>query len=456
MMSPYDTTKHLFRCGLVTLSLTSAATAANFDLSKSIEFGATTTDNLGLTDADSITEGDLVLNIKPSVELKYTGNRFGVIALGQVGYYQFNSTEEHVVDPRLFVRARGTLVDGLMFLDSSLVLSKLSIDNSFLRPPDDREIAATSNTKLYLEHSFGRVADLYTGYTFSTLAEEVGDDFDISKHTVEFRLGRNPRYGGIIWGLGGLYSLDDSDTNEFEDGYVYAKLGAPITQTLLAEVTYGVENRELINAVDTANPITTEQDNTPLWNAQLNWSPDEWTTLTVGYGERFLGSGPNMQLNKRLRNSSIIASYTRDLTRQAASLNGVAILGDNTAPTIADTDSVSIDNTNNVTSLDEPFVDNRFQLAYKLSGRRSDIIVDTVYSNQEPLAGGDTIKSLLGRLVFDRKLSEFLKLRLQYDYQKSKAPNRSALNYIENRFSIKFIYNFDGTDQFAADEFEIE
>lgn len=455
-MSLYNAPKHLFRCGLMIFSVTGFATAANFELSKFIEIGATTTDNLTLADEDAIKDGDLVFNIKPSVELKFSGNRIGVVALGEVEYYRFTNTEEHIVEPRLFVRVRGTLIDSLMFVDSTLALSKLSADNSFLRAADDGETAATSKTKAYIERSFGRVVDFYTGYTFSTLAERTGNDFGVSAHTVDVSLGRNPKYGAVFWGLGGLYSRDESNTNVFEDAYIYGKLGASINQTLLAEFTYGVENRELIDAANTVNPEITEYDNSPLWNAQLNWSPSELTTLTVGYGERFFGSGPNMQLRHRVRNSSILASYTQDITRQPASLNGIASLSDNTNPTITNTDTVTIDNANNLTPLNEPFVDNRFQLAYKLTGRRSDIIVDAVYSDQEPLSGRDTIQSLLGRLVLDRRLSEFLSLRLQYDYQQSKARNRPAFNYVENRFAIKIIYSFDGADRFKEDQFEIE
>ncbi len=456
MMLPYNTANHLFRCGLIALSLSSVANAANIEVSKFIEVGATTTDNLTLEELSNDRESELVFNIKPSVELKFSGNRFGLVALGQVEYYRFNEAKEDVVDPRLFLRARGTLIDGLMFLDSSLVLSKLTPDASFLRPADDGDTAATVNTKAFINHSFGRVADLYTGYTFETLATKTGEEFESNQHTVDFSIGRNPKYGGVIWGFGGFYSRDESPINEFEDAYLYGKIGGSLTQTVLAEFTYGVEDRELINSVNTVNPIATEYDNTSLWNAQLNWSPNELTTLTVGYGERFLGSGPNMQLKHRVRNSSIVASYTRDITRQAAALDGIATLGDNIDPTIIDTDTVDINNANNVTPLDEPYVDNRFQLAYKLAGRRSDIIIDTVYSDQERLTGDDTIRSLLSRLVFDRRLSQFLSLRLQYDHQKSKASNRPALTYTENRFAIKIIYNFDGNDQLKEDQFKIE
>lgn len=455
-MRSCNATKHLLFSSLFTLYIAGVPAAANFELYKSIEVGATTTDNLTLVNSDAVNEEALVFNIKPSVEFKYSGNRFGVAAVGEVEYYRFNEREEDIVDPRLFMRIRGTLVDDLFFLDSSLAISKVSTDNAFLRPFEEGEAVATSDTKVYLERSFGRTAELYTGYKVSTLAQRSDDELEVTKHTVDFELERNPRYGGLLWGFGGLYSQDESNINQFKESYLYGKLGGSVSKTLLTEFTYGIENRELINTVDGAVPIATEFENSALWNAQLNWSPTELTTFIVGYGERFFGSGPNMQLRHRTRNSSTTASYTRNITRQIASLDSIATLGENTNPTITDTDIVNINNINNQALLEEPFVDNRFQLTYKLAGRRSDIVVDAVYSDQEPLAGRDTIQRLLGRLVFDRRLSNFLTLRFQYDYQKSEARNRATFNYIENRFGIKFIYYFDGNDQFRNDETAIE
>ena len=453
MMSQLVTAKYLCQCGLTLLSLTGVATAANFELSKFIEVGATTTDNLLLGNADSDKENNLIFNIKPSVELKYNGNRFGLVALGEVEYSKLNGSDEKAVDPRLFMRVRGTLVDNLLFLDSTLSVAKLSTSSAFLRPTNEEETGIRSNTTAYIEHSFGRTADLYAGYTFSTIAETTEGDFDVNQHTVDLSLGRDPAYGGAYWGIGGSYSLDESKTNEFEDAYIYGTLGTTINQTLLAEATYGIENRKLINAVNTGSQETSEYDNTSLWRAQLKWSPSEFTSLTVGYGERFFGRGPNMQLRHRISNSSILASYTRDLTRQETSLNNISILGDIANPTVSDTDNVTIDGANNLSPQDEPFVDNRFQVGYKLAGRRSDIIVDAVYSKQEPLTGTTSIQSLLGRLVFDRRLSEFLSLRLQYDYQKREASDLTDLNYDENRFAFKLIYSFDGNEKLDEDEY---
>ena len=452
MTLSYNSAKNLLCCSLTALSFVSVASAANIELSKFIEVGASTTDNLTLANTDK--ESDQVINVTPSVELKYSGNRFGLVAIGELDYRRFSNSEDYIFDPSLFTRLRGTLIDNFMFLDSSLAITKSAADNSFTRPTDDGETSATSNTTLSIEKGFGQFADLYAGYNFSTLAERAGDDFGSSEHSVNFSLERDPKYNGFLWGVGGFYSRDESQINEFEDRYVYGKLGVALNETLLAVGTYGVENRRLISNTEGEIPIATEFEDTPLWRIDFNWTPNDLTKLTLGYEDRFFGSGPTMRLQRRVRNSSISASYTRDISRQVASLDGVSTLAGNPDTSITNTDSVTVNNTNNLAPLDEPFVDTRFQLGYKLTGRQSDLIADIVYSDQESLSGDETINSLLGRLAFDRRLSEFMSIRLQYDYQKSEASDRTNFNYDENRFAIKFTYSFDGNRRSNDNEFD--
>ncbi|OED38087.1 hypothetical protein AB833_20545 [Chromatiales bacterium (ex Bugula neritina AB1)] len=446
--------RYAVSCALVAFSLTGVTSAANFELSRYLEFGSTVTDNATLANTDN--QSELVFSVKPSVQLKFSGNRFGAVAIGELEYFRYNEANDDVIDPRLISRIKGTLVDNLLYLDTSLVVSKLSPDRNFVRITDDDSTAAIFKSKLFLDTSFGRTADLFAAYRYSTLVDSSGDEFDSDQNSVEFDLGRDPRYSRFIWGLGGFYSRDESSQNEFENSVISASLGASITNTVLIEFTHGEEDRKLTTGINTPNPIISEDNSSSLWRAEVNWSPSELTKLTVGYGERFFGAGPNMQFRHRIRNSRILASYTRDVTRQAASLDTISSLSNNPAlnPAIVNTDTVTIDNATVVTPLEEPYIDNRFRLAYKLAGRRSDVIIDAVYSDQERITGSDTIKSFLARLVFDRRLSERLSLRLQYDYQKSDADIRPDLNYKENRFAIKLLYNFDGIDRTDEDEFE--
>jgi len=465
------TTRFLHFCIVVCWLSYSANSAANIEIAKFLEIGATATDNINLVELD--TSEELVFSINPAIELKYAGNRFGVVARGEVELLRFSEAEDEIVDPRFASKLSGTLIDNLLFVDASLVVSKLAPGGNLVRLSDDSNTAGIFKATTFLDHSFGRVADFYLAHTYSTFANEETSSFETDRNLIQFSLERNPQYGGLTWGVGGFHNQDNSDQNTFQNSYLYTKLGATVTQTLLAEVTYGVERRDLdtdtIEDTENINDSTNtlEDEESEVWQVDFTWSPSEFTTLTAGYGERFFGSGPSFQLKHRVRNSRIIASYTRGVTRQTPTLDGISTLGSSTDlnPSITDTDTVTLNNGNVAAPLDEPFVDNRFRLAYKLAGRRSDFIIDAVYSEQQrlngtsqqqSLIGTDAINSLLARMVLDRRLSNFLTLRLQYDHQRSEAATRPTLNYTENRVAVKFIYHFDGNSEFDDDEIEID
>ncbi len=454
MMLPISVPARFFRCSIIASCLTfSATSAANIEVSKFLEVGATATDNPELLDGD--TDPDLVFNLAPAVEFKFAGNRFGVIARAEVEYLRFTDAEDDIVDPRFASRLTGTLIDNLLFLDASLDVSELSPNGDFLRLSDDGNTAAEFRVRTFLDRSFGRVADFHLAHTYSTLIDEEDDAFESDRHFVEFNLERNPQDGGFLWGFGGSYSEDTSDLNEFRDSILYAKVGATLSQTFLTELTAGVERRDF-QIGETAESFVEEDETSEFWQLDFTWTPSEFTALTAGYGERFFGSGPSLSLRHRVRTSLFIASFTRDVTRETASLERITTLGGTVAPTIADTDLVDLTNGSIATPLDEPFVDNRFRLGYKIAGRKSDFIVDAVYSDQERLDGTDSINTLLGRLVFDRRLSNFLSFRLQYDYQMSDSDDIPTQNYTENRFAVKFIYHFDGVSEFEDDDLDIQ
>ena len=454
MMLPNSVSPSFFRYGIIACCLTfSVNSVANIEVSKFLEVGATATDNPELVDGD--TDAELVFNLAPAVELKFAGNRFGVVARGEVEYLRFIDADDDIVDPRFASRLTGTLIDNLLFLDASLDVSELSPNGGFLRLSDDANTAAEFRIRTFLDRSFGQVADLNLSHTYSVLVDEEDDSFESDRNFFQFSLERNPQDGGFLWGLGGSYSEDNSDLNEFRDSILYAKVGATLSQTFLTELTAGVERREF-QIGDTPDSFVEEDETSEFWQLDFTWTPSEFTTLTAGYGERFFGSGPSLQLSHRVRTSLLVASFTRDVTRETASLDRITTLGGTTSPTIADTDLVDLTNGGIATPLDEPFVDNRFRLAYKLAGRRSDLIFDVVYSDQERLDGSDPINTLLGRAVFDRRLSNFLSFRLQYDYQMSDSDDIPTQNYTENRLAVKFIYHFDGVSEFEDDDLDIE
>ena len=177
-MPAHSKTAKMFLYSTMACWLTySANSAANIEVFKFFEIGATATDNLELAESDGTSE--LVLNVSPAVELKYAGNRFGIVARGEVDYLRFTDAEDDIVDPRLLTKLSGTLIDNLLFLDASLVVSQITDDGDFVRLSDaDDNIAATFKNTTFLDHSFGRIADFYLAHTFTMFADEADDSFE--------------------------------------------------------------------------------------------------------------------------------------------------------------------------------------------------------------------------------------------------------------------------------------
>lgn len=424
---------------------------AQISVARYLEFGATTTDNSTLVEHGGETE--FIASVKPSVELKFSGNRFGSIVIGEVEHFRYNDADKDITDPRILARTRGTLIDNLLYLDSTLTYSKLAPDSNFLRPSDDSDPALNFKSSLFVFREFGELADLYVGYSHRSFFADPGESASTRENGIDFNFGKNPRFGGFLWEVGGFYTDDESDDSTFENSSVFASIGSVFSDTMYAEVLFGQESRLFVTDEDTLQPTTLEDESDPIWDVSFTWTPTENTELTLGYGERFFGSGPNMSLIHRSASSLVELSYSRDVSRFGPSLGGISTLSGTGEDTILDTSTVSLDDAVLSSVLAEPFVDNSLAFSYKLAGRRSDIIFDAIYSEQDQLGGDEEITSWLGRFIFDRKLSELSLLRFQYDYQQSDAPLRASRNYTENRFAVKFILNFDRVDSTRDEDF---
>lgn len=416
-----------------------------------LEFGVTATDNPEL--AENGSDSELVLTVKPSVELKFSGNRFGTVVVAEVEHFRYTDAKRDITDPRLFARTRGALIDNLLFVDTAITYSKLAPDSNFLRPSDSNEPAMDLEGRLFVFREFGELAELYIGLNHVSFFEDVSESASSTENGVDFSLGKNPKNGGFLWGISGYYGEDESEVNSFKNSSLSASVGSVLSKTLYGEVSFGQESREFITDTDTLSPTVLEDDESPIWNVGFTWSPSAQTQLTLGYGERFFGSGPNMELRHRTQNAIIKATFSRDVSRFGPSLSGISNLSTVTDDSLLDPSTVNLNDAAVSSELDEPFIDNQLQLSYKLTGRRSDVIFDAVYSDQEQLGGAEVIKSLLARLVFDRKLSDLSLLRLQYDHQDSEATTLANRNYTENRFTVKYILNFDRVDSSRDEEF---
>ncbi len=402
---------------------------ADWQVYKFLDLGVTATDSRQFADVDEI-----AYSVRPSVELAFEGNRFNTDITASVEAYHFNEQDDEVVDPRFELDTSGTLVDGLLYINSSLEYGKVFSGESPFDLDASSEPKARIRVNPFIARQIGRYADFYLGFGHQALDNDVDSDFDFRQDTVGFSFSRNPRFGGFIWGVGGSYEksrVNEDGLRDYDSSALYASLGSTVGESVLLQLIGGQETNDFasLDEVPSSNSYM---------EARLNWTPSERTSLTVGFSDRFYAEGPTLSFTHRVRKSSMTASWARGVNNSRVALDSVTAFTE-TADAVVPTNSGSI-NFGDATS-ERLFVDERFSFEYKLAGRRSDFVVDAVYSDQRELGGDLSRKQGIGRLAFDRHLSSLTTLRLQYEHLIEETVESENLN--ENRLGIRLIYNFD-------------
>ena len=418
--------------------------AAELQVYKFLEFGAIATDNLQLFTEDE----DLLLSIKPSVELSFKGNRFDSDIVAGVEVYNFAEQGDTVVDPRLTLSTSGALIDNLVFVDASLEFGQLLDGEDFFELTEDSDTQGRLKVNPFVSRKFGRFADLFFGYGHQSLDDDFDGDIDAQLDSLSFTLGRDPKLGGFVWGIGADYEQDRSDGLRFDSFSAYASIGATIGQSVFWQVLGGAEFNDFTELQD-----GDDEDGSELLEASLNWTPNERTRLKVGYSERFFGGGPILTFQQRLRNSTVTASWTREVSNSDVNLSAVSTFTEPTGDQPVTPTGVNDLNNENIDS-NALFVDERFILGYKLAGRRSDLVIDAIFSDQEEILGSTTSDRFVSRIAFDRHLSPLTTVRFQYEYLNEQEDELERQD--ENRFGIRFIYNFDRKERnpIVAEEVE--
>lgn len=392
---------------------------------------------LGVAGSDNQQFGgneEFIATVKPSVELSFSGNRFDSKVIAEVEFFRFNEEDFDQIDPRLHLSTSGTLVDNLVYLNSSLDIAKSLPEDDFFDLVEDSETQSNFRFNPFIARQIGRFADLFIGYGHRSLDNEIDGTIDSQQNTFAFSLARNPRFGGFIWGVGGNIDRDDTDGVNFRNDSVYGSLGATIDDIWFFQGLGGVETNNF-------SELTGGDDRTTFLEASLRWNPSERTSLKVGYSDRFFAEGPVLEFSHRLENSTYSASWTRSITSSEVDLGVISTFNDSISTTTLPGSSVDLIGADGTSDRSVPFVNEQITLGYKVAGRRSDLIVDLLYSLQNELLGESRGEDLIGRIIFDRQLSALTTVRLQYEHRAAIDNADDTSN--ENRVGVKFIYNFD-------------
>jgi len=414
---------------------TTAVNAAELEVYKFLEAGVTATDNFRFNEADeeeaSAGEEEEVYSVTPSVELIFNGNRFANELKADVSFVRFGRDKSNVIDPRIELKTRGSVVDNWLYLRSGLRFGKMLTRDDFFSLTEDTESRLDFSFRPYLSHSFGRIADLNVDYNHLTTDFETDGKLDRHQDNLSFSFGRNPKYGGLIWGFGGTYENDRSDDFEIDTASAFVSLGATVGQTVFFQVQGGEETNNFAELLEA-------DEQTSTWEASLSWRPTARTSWRLAYGDRFFGEGPTLGFEHRGQRTLMTLQLARGIATSDIAIGEISPFDNEANDTVVQPDDLDLADE---LQTDVPFVEKRLTLGYKITGRRSDIVFDATYSTQEELAGDATRDAFLGRFVFDRQLGPLTTLRLQYNYIAEE--EGTAEREDEHRVGFRFIYNFD-------------
>ena len=403
---------------------------AQWEIYKFLDVGVLGTDNLRQLDSG----GEVVFSVRPSVELEFDGNRFDTDIVVGLEALRFVNEEDNILDPQFTLTTQGPLIENALFLNSSVEIGKVVSGADVFDLTDDSDTQLRFRLNPFVARQFGQTTDFFLGYGHQSLDNDIDGSIDFIENTLQFALNRDPSTGGLIWGVGANYENQAVDGDGFEQNFdsnsVFASLGYTVRQGTLVEVVFGREDNDITN-------LNAAEDSGGFVEGRVRWTPNERTSLVVGYSDRFFGEGLILSFSHRVRNSELTASATREVGNQDLTLGEITpFAGDVDSP--VPTDGGLLDGDITGRSL---FVDERYSVGYKLAGRRSDFIVDAIFSDQEEIDGSETRTQFIGRAAFDRQLSSLTTVRFQYQFLAEEDEDGSTEN--ENRFGIRLIYNFD-------------
>ncbi len=359
------------------------ALAAKWDFSESVSASVAYTDNVELVEND--TESAWALILSPNFLINGEGRRLNVSIAANL---QFVTPSDETFYPQLRANANAELMKNRFFLNVFATAYQQTINP--LRPagsPINRTGNLTTTYAVgfnpyYIEH-FGDVADLRLDYNYQHQFYVSGDLNDRDTNDFHFALNSGRKFSAFNWGLFGRYDRttyagDSASDTTFKS--LDVRLGYRLTRSLSPYFTFGRE----WNTYQSSG----SRSGGPSWLVGTTWTPNPRLNMDIGYGYRFFGHYPYVDLSYRHRHSALRLHYTHDLQSGYVPLNQQNILAQ------TDVAGNPVDPfTGNPLDLANPEpgsfmgnganVNKRFTMAYVLSGKRTTLGINGRYSDRE-------------------------------------------------------------------------
>ena len=384
------------------------ARAAKWDFSESVMASVAYTDNVELVETDKESAWALILS--PNFLINGEGRRLNVSIAAAL---QFVTPSDETFYPQLRANANAELVKNRFFLNAFATAYQQTINP--LRPagnPINRTDNLTTTYTVglnpyYIEH-FGDVADLRLDYSYQHQFYTSGDLSDRDRNNFHFSLNSGRRFSAFDWGLFGRYektTYSDERSSDTTFKSIDARLGYRLTRSLSPYFTFGKE----WNTYQSSNSRT----GGPKWLVGTIWSPNPRLNMDLGYGYRFFGHYPYVNLSYRHRHSALRMLYTHDLQSGYTPLDQQNILaqtdlaGNPVDPFAGNPFDLANPEPGNYVG-NGANVNKRLSLSYLLTGKRTTFGISGQYSDREYVESIRNLTEWRLRFNINRKLARQL------------------------------------------------
>lgn len=413
----YKIIRYFVALSLIGLPCTAFATKWRVSSGVGVSERYTDNDNLSATDKKT----KFVTVVSPDISLSGSGG-------GKVDYDVLASLVHHEssdgndsTNPALSGNANAELVDNIFFFDVRSIINQNRVDpfrttgdDDFSRSQSDNVTTTYSYTlSPYLVGHINSFADVELRYSYDEQWNSDSDVSDSSRQAVSFNLNSGRDFSVFDWGLVGNYSKTDTDDNDSsgqsnDDELKSAdlRLGYRVNRKLRLRGSVGREWNDF-------DSVRSDIDG-KRWDFGATWTPNKRTTVDIGYGERFFGGTPTVDISYRRKKSVLTASYSKELTdaRTLRSQRGIVdedLFGNPIDPVTGDPVFIFPD--------DGQTVDERMSFSWALQGKRSSITWRGDHSTQQPQSSREEVVFISSSIELTRRLTSKLSFDAGFDWE---------------------------------------
>ena len=373
-------------------------------------------DNLSATDK----KDKFVTVVSPEISLSGSGGgRINYDVLSSIAHHE-SSDGNDSTNPALNGNANAELVDQILFFDVSSTVNQNRVD-PFRSTGDDAVSRAQSDNVTttysytlspYLVGRINSFADIELRYSYDEQWNSDSEVSDSSRQAVSFNLNSGRDFAIFDWGLVGNYSktdADDSDSGQSNDDELKSadlRLGYRVSRKLRLRGSVGREWNDF-------DSVHSDIDG-KRWDFGATWTPNKRTTVDIGYGERFFGDTPTVDISYRRKKSVFTASYTKELTdartlRREQGIFDEDPFGNPIDPVTGDPVFVYPD--------EGQIVDERISFSWSRQGKRTTLTWSGDHSVQEPQSSREEVVFISSSLELTRRLTSKLSFDTSVDWE---------------------------------------